>query len=205
MRITSYGALSESFCWESFVKLGIQFSCDSRCVFIIYWLIVVVQSLSGVQLFVTPWTAALQASLSFTIFWSLLTFSSIEIFISSSVAPFSFCLQSFPVLEPFPVSRFFTSGGQSIGALVPPSVPPMYIQGWIPLGLNGLISLQSKGLSGIFSRTTILKYQFFGTHPSLWSNFHIHTWLLEKPWLWLDGYLLAKWCLCFLICCLGLS
>ena len=77
-------------------------------------------------------------------------------------------------------------------------------QCWFPLGLTGLISLQSKGLSRVFSSTTIRKHLSFGTRPSLWSNSHIHTWLLEKPWLWLYKPSSAKWCLCFLICCLAL-
>ena len=81
----------------------------------------------------------------------------------------------------------------------------MNIQGWFPLGFTGLISLQSKGLSRVFSSITVWKHQFFGTQSSLRSNSHIRTWLLEKPELWLYGLLLAKWCLCFLICCLGLS
>ena len=84
-------------------------------------------------------------------------------------------------------------------------VLPMNIQGWFPLGLTGLISLQSKGLSRVFSNTIVQKYQFFSTQLSLWSNSHIHTWLLEKPKLWLDGPLSAKYCLCFLMCCLGWS
>ena len=83
------------------------------------------------------------------------------------------------------------------------SVLPMNIQGLFPLRLNGLISLLSKGLSRVLSSATVRKHQFFGAQHSLWSNSHIHTWLLEKPWLWIDGPLLAKWCLCFLICCLG--
>ena len=107
--------------------------------------------------------------------------------------------------ESFPVSLFFASGGQSIWALASASVLLMNIQGWFPLGLTGLISLLSKGLLRVFSNTTIRKHQFFGTQPSLWSSSHIHTWLLEKPWLWLDGPLSAKWCLYFLIGCLGWS
>ena len=79
----------------------------------------------------------------------------------------------------------------------------MNSQGWFPLGLTGLIFLLSKGLSRVFFRTTIWKYQFFGTQPSLWSNSHICTWLLRKLELWLHRPFLAKWCLCFLICCLG--
>ena len=79
------------------------------------------------------------------------------------------------------------------------------IQGWFLFGLTGLISLQPKGLSRVFSSTTDQKHQFFGAQPSLWSNSHIFIWLLEKPSLWLYGPLSAKWCLCFPICCLGLS
>ena len=112
--------------------------------------------------------------------------------ISSSVAPFSSCLLSFPAWESFPMSRLFTPGGQNIGASASASVLPMNIQGWFPLGLADLISLQSKWLSRVFSNTTAQKYQFFSTQLSLWSNSHIHTWLLEKPKLWLDGTLLVK-------------
>ena len=121
----------------------------------------------------------------------------------SSPVVFS-CLQSFPASGSFPMSWLFSSGGQSIfGASA--SVLPMYIQGWFLLGLTGLISLQSKGLSRIFASTTIQKHQFFGAQSSLWSNSYIRTWLLGKPWLWLYGLLSVKWCLCFIICCLGLS
>ena len=101
--------------------------------------------------------------------------------ISSSVIPFSSRLQSFLVSGSFPVSRLFASGGQSIGALASASVFPMNIQGWFPLELTDLISLQSKGLSRVFSSTTVQKHQFFGAQSSLWSNSHIGTWLLEKP------------------------
>ena len=98
--------------------------------------------------------------------------------ISSSVTPFSSCPQSFPASGSFPMSQFFTSSSQSIG--VSASVLPMNIQGWFPLGWTGLISLLSKGLSRVFPSTTIWKHQFFGAQPSLWSNSHIHTWLLGK-------------------------
>ena len=100
--------------------------------------------------------------------------------ISCSVSPFSY-LQSFPASGSFPMSCLFASGGQSIGDSASASVLPMNIQGRFPLGLTGLISLQSKGHSRVFSNTTVQKHQFFGTQPSLWSNSHIHTWLLEKP------------------------
>ena len=95
---------------------------------------------------------------------------------SSFVTLFSFCLQSFPASESFPVSQIFTSGGQSIGISASTS---MNIQGWSPLGWTGWISLQSKGLSRVFSSTTVQKLQFFATLPSLWSNSHNCTWLLE--------------------------
>ena len=100
--------------------------------------------------------------------------------ISSSVIPFSSCLQSFPALGSFPVSWPFTSGGQRIGASASASVLPMNIQDWFPLGLTGLISLLAKGLSGVFSSTTVQKHRFFSAQLSLWSNSHIHTWLLKK-------------------------
>ena len=112
--------------------------------------------------------------------------------ISSSVIPFSSCPQPFPESGSFPLSWFFASGGQSIGDLASASVLLINIQGWFPLGWTGLISLLSKGLSRVFSNTKIWKHQFFGTQPSLWSSSHIHTWLLEKSWLWLDGPLSAK-------------
>ena len=101
--------------------------------------------------------------------------------ISSSVIPFSSCLQSFPASGSFLMSWLFASGGQSTGASVSVSVLLMNIQDWFPLGWTGLISLRSKGLSRIFSNTTVQKHQFFGIQPSLWFNSHIHTWLLEKP------------------------
>ena len=87
--------------------------------------------------------------------------------ISSSVIPFSSHFQSFPASGTFLMSQFFASGGQSIGASASSSVPPMDIQDWFPLGLTGLISLQSKGLSRVFSSTRVQKYQFFSTQPSL--------------------------------------
>ena len=91
--------------------------------------------------------------------------------ISSSVVPFSSCPQSFPASGSFQMSQFFTSGGQSVGASASASVLAMNIQDWSPLGWTGWISLQSKGLSRVFSNTTVQKHQFFGTQLSLWSNF----------------------------------
>ena len=101
--------------------------------------------------------------------------------ISSSVVPFSSCPQSLPASGSFPMSQLFASGGQSIGVSASTSVLPMNTQDWSPWGWTGWISLQSKGLSRIFSTTTVQKHQFFGTQLSSQSNSHIHTWLLEKP------------------------
>ena len=99
--------------------------------------------------------------------------------ISSSVIPFS-CLQSLPASGSFPMSWLFASGGQGTGASASASVLPMNIQDWFPLGWAGLISLQSRGLSRVFSNTTVQNHQFFGAQLSLESNSHIHTWLLGK-------------------------
>jgi len=96
----------------------------------------------------------------------------------------------------FPVSQFFTSGGQHIGASASASDLPMNIQGWISLGLTGLI-LPFKGHSRVFTSAKIWKYQFFGAQLYLWSSSHIHTWLLGKPQLWRYELLLEKWCFCF--------
>ena len=101
--------------------------------------------------------------------------------ISSSVVPFSSCPQSLPAPGSFPMRQLFTWGGQSIVVSASASVLPMNILDWSPLGWTGWISLQSKGLSKIFSNTTVQKHQFFGTQLSSQSNFHIHTWPLEKP------------------------
>ena len=112
--------------------------------------------------------------------------------ISSSVVPFSSCPQSFPASGSFLMSQLLASCGQSIGASASASVLPMNNQDWLPLGLIGLISMQSKGLSRVFYNTIVQKHQFFGAQSSLCSNSRIHTWLLEKPYFWLCGPLLAK-------------
>ena len=100
--------------------------------------------------------------------------------ISSSAGFFSSCLRSFPAPGSFPMSQLFESGNQSIRISASATVLPMNIQDWFPLGLTGLTSLLSKGLSRVFSRSTIRRHQFFRAQPSLWYNSHIHTWLLEK-------------------------
>ena len=140
-----------------------------------------VQLLSRVQLFETPRTAAHQASLSSTNSRSLLRHTSIE-----SVMPSNHLTLCHPLLllpSIFPSIRVFSneSGGQNIGVSASTSVLPMNSQDWFPLGLTSFISLQSKGLSRVFSNTTVQKHQFFGTQPSLWSSSHIRTWLLEQP------------------------
>ena len=154
-----------------------------------------VQSLRRVQLFATPWTTACQASLSITNSRSLPKTMSIE-----SVVPSNYLILCCPLLLPssFPRMRIFSNElalcirwpkywrfGFSISY-------SNNMQGWFPLELTGLISLLSKGLSRVFSNTTVQKHKFFDAQLSLWSNSHIHTWLLEKPYLWLDGPLLAK-------------
>ena len=101
--------------------------------------------------------------------------------ISPSVVPFSSCPQSFPASGSFPMSQFFTSGGQSIAVSASTSVLPVNTQDRSPLGWTSWISLQSKGLSRVFSNTTVQKHQFFGAQLSSQSNSHIHTWPLEKP------------------------
>ena len=100
--------------------------------------------------------------------------------ISASVLSFSSCLQSFPASGSFPISHFFSLGGQSVGVSASASVLPVNIQDWFPFGLTSLISLQSKGLSRAFSNNTIQKHQFFSL-SLLYGSTHIHTWLLEKP------------------------
>ena len=101
--------------------------------------------------------------------------------ISSSVIPFSSCPQPLPASESFLMSQLFPWGGQSIGVSASASVLPMNTQDWSPLGWTGWISSQSKGLSRVFSNTTVQKHQFFGAQLSSQSNSHTHTWLLEKP------------------------
>ena len=124
-------------------------------------------------------------SLSFTISQSLLKFMSIESVMLSNhlilCSPFSSRPQAFPASGSFPMSQLFAWGGQSIGTSALATALPMNVQGRFALGLTGLISLQSKGLSGVFSSTTLWKHQFFVAQPCLWSNSYICTWLLKKP------------------------
>ena len=146
-----------------------------------------VQWLSCVWLFMPSWTAARLASLSITNSWSLLKLMSIESVMPTVGDADPLSSPSPPTLNlsqpsgSFPMSQFFALGGQSFGVSASASVLPMNIQDWFPLGLTGFISLQSKGLSRVFSSTTVQNHQLFSTHLSLWSNSHIHTWLLEKP------------------------
>ena len=144
-----------------------------------------VQLLSRVWLSATSWIAAHQASLSITN--SRVHSNSrpssrwCHLAISSSVVPFSSCPQSLPASESFPMSQVFAWGGQSTGVSALASFLPKKSQGWAPSEWTGWISLQSKGLSRVFSNTTVQKHQFFSAQLSSQSNSHIHTWLLEKP------------------------
>ena len=144
-----------------------------------------VQSLSHVRLFATPWIAARQASLSITISRSSLRLTSTEsVMLSSHLIlchPLLLLLQSLPASESFPLSQFFTWGGQSTGVSALASFLPKKSQGWSPSEWTGWISWQSKGLSRVFSNTTVQKHQFFSAQPSSQSNSHMHTWPLEKP------------------------
>ena len=112
--------------------------------------------------------------------------------ISSSDALFSFCPQPFPVSRTFPVSRLCTSDDQNTGASASGSVLPVNIQSWCPLRLTGLISLLSKGLSEVFSSTTVRRHQFFGTLPSLQSSSHNHMWPLVEPQFAFPTYCLMR-------------
>ena len=146
---------------------------------------IAVQSPRLIPVFVTSWTAAPQAPLSFTMCYRLLKFMSNESVILSNhlilCHPHHLLPSIAPSIRVFSMSWLFSSGGQSIEASALASVLPMNIQNWFPLGLTGLISLQSKGLSRVFSSTTVQKLQFFSTQPSSWTKSHIHIWLLEKP------------------------
>ena len=139
-------------------------------------------SQSRVWLFVTPGTAACQVFLSFTISWSLLKLMSTESMTSSNhlilCCPLLLLSSTFSSIRSFSISLFFASSGPSIRASE--SLLSMNIQGWFPLGLTGLISLLSKGLSRVFFSTIVWKHQFFGAQPCLWPNSDICTWLLEK-------------------------
>ena len=130
-----------------------------------------VQSLSRVRLFATPWDCSASGFPVHHQLQSLLKIMSIESVMPSNHLTLCHSLRSSPASGSLPMSWLFPSGGQSIGSSA--SVLPMKIQGWFPLGLTGLISLQSKGLSRVFSSTTIRKHQFFGSQSSLWFNSHV--------------------------------
>ena len=144
---------------------------------LIFLLLYSVQSLSRVWLFATPWIAARRASLSITNSRSSLKLMSIELVMPSShlilCGPFSSCPQSLPASESFPMSQLFAWGGQSTGVSALASVLPKNTQGWSPSEWTGWISLQSKGLSRVFSNTTVQKHQFFGAQLSYISTSEI--------------------------------
>ena len=140
-----------------------------------------IQSFCGVQLFRTPWTAECQASLSIINSWSLLKFKTVELVMPSNhlilCCPLLFLPSILSSIRSFlrRRSQFFTLDGQSIGVSASASVLPVNIHDWFPLGWTGWISLLSKGLSGLFSNTTVQKHQFFDSQLSLWSSSYIHT------------------------------
>ena len=145
-----------------------------------------VQLLSLVWLFAIPWIAASQASLSISKFQSSLKLMSIKSVMPSSHLILCCVLLLLPPIPPsikksFPTSQLFTWGGQTIGVSALASVLPMNTQDWSPLEWTGWISLQSRGLSRVSSKTTVQNHQFFSTQLSSQSNSHIHTWPLEKP------------------------
>ena len=154
------------------------------------------QWLSHVLLFKTPGIAARQASLSITNSQSSLRLTSIELVMPSSHLILCHPLFFLPAIPPnirvFSKSQLFAWGGQSIGVSASASILQNNIQNWFPLAWTGWISLQSKGLPKVFSNTTVQNHQFFCVQLSLWSNSHFLTCLLEKPYIWLDGPLLAK-------------
>ena len=173
-------------------------------------LLAVVQLLSCFQLFASPWTVAGQASLSFTVSQNVLKLMSIELVMPSNHL---ILCQPLLLLQPsiFPSIRVF-SNELALGIMWPKywsfsfSISPSNeYSGLISFRIEWLDLLAVQGTLRVFSSITVQKHQFFSTQPSLWSNSHICTWLLEKPYHWLYGPLLAKWCPCFLLHCLGLS
>ena len=147
-----------------------------------------VQALNCVRLFVSPWTTTCQTSLSFTISWICSDSCPLSQWcppaLSYSVIPFSSCLQYFPASVSFPMSQPFASSDQSIRASASASVFPINIQGWFPLGLTGLISLLSKGLSRVFSSSTVWKYQLLSTHICLYVHVYMCTlFILGAKWI----------------------
>ena len=139
------------------------------------------QSFSHVRLFATPWITARRSPTPGVHPDSRPSSQWCHPAISSSAVPFSSCPQSLPASESFPMSQLFTWDGHSTGVSALASVLPKKSQGWSPSEWTGWISLQSKGLSRIFSNTTVQKHQFFSAQLSSQSNSHIHTWPLEKP------------------------
>ena len=146
---------------------------------------IVVQSLSHVQLIATPWTAAHQTSLSFTISWSLLKLRSFESVIPSNhlilCHPFLLRPSIFPNIRVFSNELVLLIRWPKYWSFSLSVSPSSEYSGWFPLGLTGLISLLFKGLSRVIFSTTVWRHQFLSVQPSLWSNSHISIWLLEKP------------------------
>ena len=184
---------------KNYFPLEMAYLINEKWMILEYYLFIIsssaqfssVQSLSSVRIFVTPWIPARQASLFITISQSSLRLTSIK-----SVMPSNHLILGRPrlLLAPippssrvFPVSQLFARGGQSTGTSALASFLPKKSQGWYPSEWTGWISLQSKGLSRVFSNTMVQTHQFFSAQLSSQSNSHIHTWPQEKPQPWLDG------------------
>ena len=156
----------------------------------------------------TPWIITCQSPLFSTISQSLLKYMFTESVMLPNhlilCCPLLLLPSIFPASQSFPMNHLCIRW-PSIRASASATVLPVNIHSWFPLGLTGLISLLSKGLSRVFSNATILKHQCFSTQPSLWSNSHIYNMTTGKTIAWQYVPLLAKWCICFLICCHSLS
>ena len=194
-------------CARVYVMCTFDVSQQHSCRTIHLWMTVVALLLCPTLC--NPMDCSILGSLSFTISQSLLKLMSTESVMPSNHLILCYSLLLLPSI--FPSTRVFSSESAlrirwpKYGASTSAEVLAVSIQGWFPLGLTGLISSRSKGLSRVFSGTTVWKYQFFSTLPSLWSKSHICTWLLERPYLWLYRPLSAKWCLYFLTHCLAFS
>ena len=172
-----------------------------------YLLVVVVQSLSRVRLFATPWAAGRLTSLSFNIFWSLSKLMSIELMMPSNHLILSILLlpSIFPSIRIFPNGLALCVRCPKYWSFSFSISPSNEYSGLISFRIDWLDLFTVQGTLKSFLQHHGSKNQFLGAQPSLWSNSHICTWLLKKPWFWLYVPLLTKWCLYFSICCLGLS
>ena len=173
--------------WVDYNPWGCKMSDTTEHLKVMRWIWILLLfnfQLSHVPLFATPWAAPHQASLSLTISRVYSNSCLLSRWCHPTISfclPLLFPLSIFPSIRIFSSGQLFSSGGQSIGTSVSASALPVNSQGWFPLGWTDWISLQSKGLSRVFSNTTVQKHQFFSAQTLLWSYSHIHMWLLGKP------------------------